>query len=350
MDRLIALLTAEPAEILQALLSQPLFSLAIAAIVAIAWRTFSRHRGRGSGTRDSAPATLDESLRARYRPERVAVRIGAIAVVVNLVVENLTATLTPPDGDTVSWWRYATPILTGAVALLVLLALIALRGSSAPRRPVPLAGRRTWATFGTRADLCGAGLAALALTSTTIAAGLASSPDPQGRYVWLEVPIQNASVDPLRPWFFGWAYGVPVLISLAALIVVSVATLHRSAARPFIAPETLRIERTLRSAVASGILRIATGASLLSLAAAWRFIAESGTTTGLTIEGGGTYEVAWRYAEFATAAGWAAPAIEVCAFLLLFFAAGIRRPLRRPSSPDRPDAGDAILTLVESGR
>jgi hypothetical protein len=42
--------------------------------------------------------------------------------------------------------------------------------------------------------------------------------------------------------------------------------------------------------------------------------------------------------------------IEVCAFLLLFFATGIRRPLRRPAPSDRPDAGDAILTLVESGR
>ncbi|MCI1018790.1 hypothetical protein HWD99_09155 [Microbacterium sp. C5A9] len=348
MDRLIALLSAQPAEILLALLSQPLFSLAVAALVAIVWRLASRRSAAGGS--DLPTTALDETVRARYRPEMIAVRVGAIAVVVSLVLENLTATLTPPDSDAVSWWRYATPLLAGAVSLLALVCLVALRGSSAPRRPVPLAGRRTWATFGTRADLTGAGLAALALTLTAIAAGLASSPDPRGRYVWLEVPIQNASVDPLRPWFFGWAYGVPVLISLAALLVVGVATLHCSAARPFIAPETLRVERNQRSTVASGILRIATGATMLSLAAAWRFIAESGTTTALSIEGDGTYEVAWRYAEFATAAGWGAPAIEVCAFLLLFFATGIRTTRRRSAPLAQQDAEDPLLSLTESER
>lgn len=351
MDRLIALFSAEPAEILLALLSQPLFSLAVAALVAVVWRLLARRRVAAGGVAGGVtPTGLDETVRDRYRPERAAVRVAAVTVFAVLVVENAAATLLPPDGDTVSWWRYAATILAGAASLLLLLGMIVIRGSSVPRRPVPLAGRRTWTTFGTRRDLYGAAVAALALLLTTLAAGLASSPDPKGRYVWLEVPIQNASIDPLRPWFFGWAYGVPVLLSLVALVAVGIATLRCNAARPYIAPETLRAERMQRSTVASGILRIVAAATMLSLAAAWRFIAESGTTTGLTIEGTGTYEVAWRYAEFAGMAGWAAPVIEVCAFLLLIFATGIRTPDRRPSPAQSQTADDPILSLAERDR
>lgn len=351
MDRLSALLSAEPAEILLALLSQPLFSLAIAVLVAVAWQLLTR---RGA-TRDAsgggvASTGLDETIRDRYRPERVGIRSAAVTVIAVLCLENAAATLMPPDGDTVSWWRYAATLLAAAISLLLLLGMIALRGSSMPRRPVPLAGRRTWTTFGARRDLYGAAVATLALTLTTLAAGLASSPDPQGRYVWLEVPIPNTSIDPFRPWFFGWAYGVPVLLGLAALVAVGIATLRCSAERPFIAPETLRAERAQRSTVASGILRVATGATMLSLAAAWRFIAESGTTAALSIEGTGTYEVAWRYAEFAGMAGWAAPVIEICAFLLLVFVTGIRTPDRRTSQGESQGAGDPILSLAERDR
>ncbi len=349
MDRLIALLSADPAQLAGALLSQPLFSLAVAAAVAVGWRLLRRNRGGASAV---APASdgLDEAIRTRYRPEHVALRIAAVAVTVALGVENITATVVPPDGDTVSWWRYATPALAGAIALLALLLLITGRGSATPRRPVPLAGRRTWTSFGARGDLYAAAIAAFALILTTIAAGLASSPDPQGRYVWLEVPIPNASVDPLRPWFFGWAYGVPVLLSAAALLAITVTALRCNAIRPFVAPQTLRLERLRRSTVASGILRISTAAMLLSLAAAWRFIADSGTTTGLSIEGVGTYEVTWRYAELAAAAGWAAPLIEVAAFLLLFFCTGIRSPRRRASEPVRDEVGDPLLMLADGDR
>ena len=348
MDRLIALLTADPAQLFGALLSQPLFSLAIAGVVAAAWLVV-RRRGSASGVATTS-VELDDAIRTRYRPERVALRIAAVTVIVALGVENLTATVLPPDGDTVSWWRYAAPALAGAITLVALLLVITLRGSAAPRRPVPLAGHRTWASFGTRGDLYGAALATLALALTTIAAGLLSSPDPKGRYVWLEVPILNTSVDPLRPWFFGWACGVPVLLSAAALLAITVAALRCNAMRPFVAPETLRLERLQRSTVASGILRISTASVLLSLAAAWRFIAESGTTTGLSIEGVGTYEVAWRYAELAAAAGWAAPLVEVVAFLLLFFCTGIRAPRRRTSEPGRDEVGEPLLVLSEGDR
>lgn len=349
MDRLTALLSADPAQLWGALLSQPLFSLAVATAVAVVWRLLGRGRSGESGVA-ATPHGLDEAIRTRYRPERIALRVAAVAVIVVLGVENVTATVVPPDGDTVSWWRYAAPVLAGAITLLSLLLLITLRGSATPRRPVPLAGRRTWTSFGSRGDLYGAALAGLALTLTTIAAGLASSPDPRGRYVWLELPIPNASVDPLRPWFFGWAYGVPVLLSAAALFAITVTALRCNAMRPFVAPETLRLERLRRSTVASGILRISTASMLLSLAAAWRFIAESGTTTALSIEGVGTYEVAWRYAELAAVAGWAAPLVEVAAFLLLFFCTGIRTPRRRASEWDHDEVGDPLLMLAEGDR
>ena len=55
----------------------------------------------------------------------------------------------------------------------------------------------------------------------------------------------EAAIDPIRLPFFGWTYGVPVLIGLAALAATSWAGLDRSSARPFTSPQTVTAERAL---------------------------------------------------------------------------------------------------------
>ena len=150
--------------------------------------------------------------------------------------------------DVVSWWRYATPVFSAFLGISVVLGLIVTRGTTPPEAPVLPAARRTWLSFSPRRGIIGASIALLVLVATTIAAGLASSPDGQGRYIWLAIPVPNeVAIDPIRPWFYGWAYGVPVLICVAVLTAVTWAVLHTNAARPYIRPETVTAERDAAS-------------------------------------------------------------------------------------------------------
>lgn len=103
-------------------------------------------------------------------------------------------------------------------------------------------------------------------------------------------------IDALRPWFYGWAYGVPGII----------------------------LEQTARVEIASSAVRIATAGMLLALAGAFRFIGRSGSISSVTTEINGhdeSYDMTWRYAEFAAAASWLAPALEITALLLLLLVA-----------------------------
>ncbi|WP_243076053.1 hypothetical protein [Microbacterium sp. SS28] len=312
-------------ELVAAAFSLPLMSLFIALIVGgVILVIRSRPGGAGSRAARSSEAVA-RSVRARYVPEHRAAGITAIAVVVLFTVDNVVRGYLIVAPDLVAWWRFATPVVCAAVGLGVALALIRTRGTTAPEAPVVPTARRTWLSFSRRGAVIGAGIALLALTATTITAGLASSADGEGRHVWLVIPAPNeAQIDPIRVGFYGWAYGVPVLIGLAALSALTWAVLHANAARPYLRPETVAAERDARREVAAAAVAIATATMLLALAGAWRLIARAGSVSQLTITGSDApapYEVAWRYAELAVAAGWLAPILEVTAFVLLMLVA-----------------------------
>ncbi|MFB7890980.1 hypothetical protein ACFC1I_02095 [Microbacterium sp. NPDC056044] len=328
-----------PLDWVGAAFSTPLTSLLLAVVVSGAVIAFV-------GSRASTHVVLSEgaarSVKNRYAPERRALAIAAIAVVVVFVAENIIRGYVTNLGDAVSWWRFATPIASSALSIAILAALITFRGSAPSEAPVVTGARRTWTTFGPRGGLILCGVVLLLLLATTIAAGVTSAADGRGQYIWLEIPIPNeAEIDPIRLWYYGWAFGVPVLIALAALIVTTALALRVNAARPFIRPETVAAERGLRSEVAGGAVAVATAGMLLALAGAWRLIARAGTATQLWIEGqngGDPYEAAWRYAELATAAGWLAPILEVIAFtLLLLVAARLRQKWPSPSPDEQLD-------------
>lgn len=311
-----------PADVLDAALSLPFTSFVLAVLVVGGTLITTGMRNR----RPARPsADVARSVRARFLPERRALSLAAVAVIVVFGAENVIRGYLVNLPGVIAWWRYATPVFVAFLGITVVLGMILLRGTTPPESPVLPAARRTWLSFGPRAGLAGAGIALLAELATTIAAGLASSPDGQGRYVWLVIPVPNeAQIDPIRVPFYGWVYSTSVLVCLALLVVVSVMALRTNAARPYLRPGTVTAEREARRRVAGGVVRIATGGMLLALAGACRLIASAGSGSRLSIDGengGKPYEAAWRYAELAVAAGWCAPILEVAAFTLLLLVA-----------------------------
>lgn len=344
----------DPLQLLGALLSLPVVSLILAAVIAVGIAVSPRGTARRRSRVRLTPSA-STAVSARYTPEHRTLGITAIAVIVIFAAENLvTGYVLGMFGlslnGVVGWWRYATPVFTASVCIAILLAMIATRGSTPPERPV-VAARRTWLSFTSVAGWVGTALALLALTTTTLLAGLASSNLNGGPYVYLEIDVPNETIDPIRPWFYGWAYGIPVLICTVALVAVVVAALHANAARAFLRPETVVAEQRARRDIASGIARLAASASLLALAGALRFIAEAGTIAGLTIEGEGgsdSYDAFWRYGEIAAIGGWVAPALEITAFVLLFLVAAQLRRGARTGAPAHDVAEPAVETTSDA--
>lgn len=301
-----------------ALLSMPWVSLILAALIAIGISVSPHWRAR-TANRARLATTTSDRVSARYSPEHRALGVVALTMIAVVITESLVSGYAVNLNGVVSWWRYALPVFIAGVGVAVLIALIATRGTSSPERPVVFA-RRTWLTFTSPFASACAAASILALTATTFLAGLASSNIDGGPYVFLEIDVPNETIDPIRPWFYGWAYGVPVLVCTAALVAVVVAAMHASAARPFLRAETVLAEQHERRDIATGITRVATSGALLALAGAWRFIAEAGSGTTLTIQGddgNASYEAFWRYGEVAAVGGWLAPAVEIAAFVLL---------------------------------
>lgn len=312
--------------------SLPLFSFAVALCifggVLIAARV---RRRRGSASPGHGPGAQGavQPLGGCYVREFRALGFGAIAVILLYAVENYVRGYRMSLVNVVEWWQYATPVFAAAVSLVVVWGVIVANGTNRTEQPVAPTARRTWLSFGSRASIIAAGGALFALLVTTIAAGLASSADGDGRYIYLDYPVLNTSVDAVRPWFYGWSFGVPVLLCLVALAIVVWATLHSNAVRPFLKQQTVRLEQKARSEIGSAVLQIATAGMLLSLGGAFRFIARGGSLRQLYVDGengGEAYDIAWRYADFAVAAGWLAPVVEITAFVLLLCVA--RRMLR----------------------
>ncbi len=324
----------DPVQVVEGVLSfsPVLFGIALlvfgcAAIIA------SRSTRRAS--HDSVAESL--SVRQRYERERRTLGIAALVVVALFFAELLFRGYFFAGPGLVSWWQFATPLFVAALGIGAVLVQIMTSGTTRPEAPVMLPTRRNWTSFCSRSALIGACVVILALVATTLAAGVASTPNGDGQYVWLTIPVPNeAAIDPIRVRFYGWAYGVPVLMCLIALVGVTWATLDRNAARPYLSRETVTAERMARRAIAHGGLRIAMAAMLLTLASSWRLVASSGSISQLTImgqSGGEPYEASWRYAELAVAAGWAAPFLEIAAFVLLLLVAhsGLRS---RPVVPE----------------
>ncbi|MHC9045380.1 hypothetical protein ACYX8G_12385 [Microbacterium saperdae] len=332
-------------DLVRAAFSLPLFSLFLAAVIVGAILIFATRPQVALRPAPGGSAEVTRSVQTRYRIERVALAITAVLVIVVFAVENVLRGYVLHLGELLPWWRFATAIFVAALGLGVV-AAIEVRGATPAEVPFLSGARRTWTSFGPRVGLIGGVVVLVAILVTSIAAGLAAYADSRGDSAWLEIPIPNEeTIDPLRLHFYGWTYGVPVLICAALLAAATWGVLHANASRPYIRPEAVAAEKDARRVVARDAVRISTAAMLLGLAGAWRLIASAGTASGLVIDGkndGAPYEVIWRYAELAAAAGWAAPVLEVLAFALLLLVA-VR--IRAPKVPAEAEAAVADVEV-----
>lgn len=317
-----------PGDIVGAMFSIPITSFVIALFLALVLEAWVSRSAVGSRSREAAAAAT-RSMRVRYRPAHVILIGSAVAVIALSLGTFIIQGYFVRVPDDLVWMRFAAPIIGAIAGLGVVLVQIVRRGTTEPEAPTLIASRRTWSTFSAWRDLIVVTIALVLLVVTTLVAGAASSLSQSGLSDTLEIPVSNLdAVDPVRIRFFGWTYGMPVLVSAAVLIAIVAAVLQYNAVRTFIRPETVAAERSSRRHIARAAVRIVIGALLLSLASAWRLIARAGGISSLEIQGendGSPYEVAWRFAEFATVAGWCAPILEVAAFTLLLLVA-VRLP------------------------
>ena len=320
-----SLATFGPLELTGAIATWPPMSFVLGLVAAA---TVVAIRANTSGGAERGAGLIGErgsALRRRYAGEHVALAVAGVAVALGFFLEFFFRGYVW-DGSGASWWRVAAPLAVALTGIIAALAIVRTRGSGAPERPVSPPVRRSWVSFSSPMTLVALTITALGLVATTVAAGLASSPNDDGDWLWLVIPIPNAAdVDPLRVVFYGWAYGVPALVGLTLLVIVVWRALDRNAARSFLRPETVALERAARRRTAGGIVWLATGACLLALGAAWRLIGNAASTTTLMIDGPGTttsYDVAWRYAELASLAGAAAPIVEIVAVGMLLVVGG----------------------------
>ncbi|MBC7443261.1 MAG: hypothetical protein H7311_12230 [Ramlibacter sp.] len=193
------------------------------------------------------------------------IRRGRLAGGIALVVTILSiAGLWLPNRSSDNWASFLVPMMTVTVCIGSLLAtpVTARRRVSNPAHRIDLAPRSVW-SFGRRWWFASWIAVAAALVTTVILGGLASSRNDQGRYAVLFVRVGNASG---ASTFLGWYYGVPILITLVALTVVTLTALWVIARPPLAANTEPRIaDLWLRRLRTRTVLALSGGAVILTL-------------------------------------------------------------------------------------
>ncbi len=319
-------------------IGHPVVSVSLTLLVGGAILAALRARGR-------APESVSDA--APYRREQLTLAAIAVALILVTMLHVILRGYVTDFGGEINWWRFALPILVAITGNVILLGQLCLAETRRLAVPVAPTRPRTWRTYLTRAGLLTFATSSTALVATTIWAGSMASAGTTGEHAWLEIPIPNEpDIDPLRVWFYGWSYGVPVLAALVVLLLCLGPVLHFNAVRRYRRPSTRIAEDAARGAIASAALRVSGASVLLALAATWRVIADAAGPASLVIlgqNGDAAYNAAWQYAELATVLGWMAPVVEVAAFVLLFTVIIAGAPRARVAERDSQGDIDDLL-------
>jgi hypothetical protein len=183
--------------------------------------------------------------------------------------------------------RFVVPLVAGLLAIA--LALL-----PSPRRQdeaSAVLARRTPLTFAPRDLLVTLGAGVALVLAVTVAAGMASHPDAEGRWrnYMVDVGVMSMGTE-----IYGWYYSVPSLVLLAALLVLVVVALA-VIARPPLAAD-VSAESVTRRWRARHVVSLASGAVLLHLS---RVLASLSATA--SVKGGTSTTDGWMvaYGKFA---------------------------------------------------
>lgn len=223
----------------------------------------------------------------------------AVAIAVHILLPSLEAVpfmLGPLAAATVGLGAFAlmpSPTIDGQV-----------------RRRVAGAVRRRLSDYSTRAQRARFVAMAVVATSVVLAAGIASKPAPDGRFICTAVfPADCSAGGPSL--FPGWLFAVPALVLIAALIAATAFALRRMVDAPAAAwPALSDADAELRRNGVRMVMRIATTALMLTTAlflalAAIPLLNAEPIDTGLSADGAAVASVTGLYLIGAAAVGLA---------------------------------------------
>lgn len=216
----------------------------------------------------------------------------------------------------VLWWENALPVTVAALGMFALLLV----GKSAADVPTVQGSvvRRTWRSFCPTWLPVSTAVLAFLLIALTLAAGAASSPDDEGKYVLLEFKMGGGSTN-----FYGWTYGVPVLVAMILMLSMTILNLRAVALPRFQSPATVVTETAQRRDASFVLSALALGTMLLTLGGALRRTAGGGLGWS-GVELAGTGEVFWSGAGFTAIAPtmlWVSQGLCLIGFVLLLLIA-----------------------------
>ncbi|MDF2665819.1 MAG: non-ribosomal peptide synthetase [Microbacterium sp.] len=309
-----ALARISPFDLVPALLSSPVVSAALAVVAAVAIAVIT-HRAGGVAV-------------AGPRGERVALAGVACAVGVVWLLDVVLRGYVFDMSATVSWWRFAVAPTAAAVGLALL--AIAMR-TKRPRRSIDpaMAVRRTWTSFGPRRGILSFAVLGVVAIAVALVFGAMSTAFEPGLAAHVALDLPNTDEPPVVLPFPGWAYGIPLIVSVVALAAAMVFALRRNAVRPFPDEVPLDVERVRRASVARDAVVLAAGATLIALAGMLR-LARSAVTTSVTIMTdsgtGPALSADLPHADLILLGGVIAPGLEIggCLLLALLVTRGVR--------------------------
>lgn len=238
-------------------------------------------------------------------------RLGGLAIAVSWALMQL-APMFASEPWRVMWWLMLPPAVVASTAVAIILART-LRDPSTPEVPVTPVVRRGWLSFTRRRDWAVTASAFGALLALSVAAGLASSPDDDGLYSRISIPVGDQGAG--SSTFFGWAYSVPLVIVTTVLLVLLYLALRSNAGRPFRRPDTVGAETEQRRTTSVVLFALAGASVLIGLSDAVLMVAHAGLgSVGVGIPGVGTFMYSTGFASLA-------PALLVIGSLLQSWAA-----------------------------
>lgn len=228
--------------------------------------------------------------------------IASLGLLVYFMAWSIMPDWLPPLGDDshlyIQLARYIGPLVIGVLAVALLIIPAPAPGPSGTAALAP----RTFMTFTSGAWLVTAlGVAAVAVAAAVFA-GLASSPDENGRHTMFTV--QMTAENSAGVSIYGWWFSVPCLVLIAA-IAVSTLVAHIVISRPALHADA-RHDTDTRSARIRNILAVGTGTLLIHLSVVLQSLADSSSmSAGFSVGRAGWVEFGTSFAAIGPALSWA---------------------------------------------